>query len=306
MVFFQEMLFIQTKAPNFRSHLAMFGSSLIFGANYWIAKGLMPVYLTPAQIIFWRILVTTALFWITSLFITQEKVARKDLWAIAGCTLLGVVLNQYLFFLGLRLSNPVEVAILHTTSPILVLLFAAIIIYEKVTTTRLIGMLLGAVGALSIVLTGKHLNFSLDTMTGNIFIVMNITCYSIYLVLIKPLMRRYNPVTVMKWAFLFGLLMVTPFTIGPAIQVPGQNFPMNIWAGFLYVIIGSTFLAYLLVTFSLKKLSAPVVGFYMYLQPLVAAIHGVILYHEKLSPIKILAAMLIFTGVYLVNKRGRP
>ncbi|MHC1706890.1 MAG: DMT family transporter [Bacteroidales bacterium] len=297
------MLIINTRAPNFRSHLAMFGSSLIFGTNYWIAKGLMPVYLTPEQIIFWRILVTVILFWVASLFITDQKVSRKDLWIIAGCTLLGVVLNQYLFFLGLRLSNPVEVAILHTTSPIIVLVFAAFIIHERVTGKRIAGMILGAVGALSIVINGKHLSFSLDTMQGNIYILMNITTYSLYLVLIKPVMRRYNPITVMKWAFLFGLIMVTPFTIQPAMQVQFNSFPPNIWFSFLYVILGSTFLAYLLVTFSLQKLSAAVVGFYIYLQPLIAAVHGIIIYHEPLSMIKVIAAILIFTGVYLVNKK---
>jgi drug/metabolite transporter (DMT)-like permease len=297
------MLYINYRAPNFRSHLALFGTSLIFGANYWIAKGLMPFYLTPAQIIFWRILITSLLFWIASLFFRYEKVSGRDLMTIATCALLGVAVNQYLFFMGLRLSNPVEVSILHTTNPILVLFFAVLMVQETVTVKKILGMLIGAIGALSIVLSGKQLVYTWDTLTGNLFILMNIFSYSLYLVLIKPVMAKYKPLTVMKWAFLFGLVLVTPLTLETALRVPFQEFPVKIWAAFIYVVIGSTFLGYLLVTFALQKLNASVVGFYSYVQPLVAAVIGIIVFHEHLSMIKIIAAILIFSGVYLVNKK---
>lgn len=298
-------LLVKPMTPNFKAHVALFGSSLIFGANYWIAKGLMPLYLTPAQIIFFRLTVTAALFWIASLFIPKEKVAYKDLVRIAYCSLLGVVFNQYFFFMGLRLSNPVETAILHTTSPILVLIFAAWIIKERITIARMTGIFLGAIGAIFIVLNGKTLDFSSEHFLGHFFIILNITTYSLYLVLIKPVMIKYHPLIVMKWIFLFGMITVIPFTFQTAAQVQWDNFTGTVWFSFFYVIIGSTFLAYLLITISLRQLSPAIVGFYIYLQPMIAAIHGIIIQKEKMTMIKILAALLIFTGVYFINQRPK-
>ncbi|HRY31677.1 MAG TPA: DMT family transporter [Bacteroidales bacterium] len=298
-------IILHPTGPNSKAHLALLASSLVFGLNYWIAKALMPDYLNPAQIIFFRIVVSAGLFWLTALFLKKENVEIPDLWRIALCSLLGVVLNPYLFFLGLRLSNPVETAILHTTSPIVVLVFAAWILREKVTTPKLTGIAVGAAGALLIVLNGRQLSFSSDTFLGNVFILLNITFYSLYLVLIKPVMLKYHPITVMKWAFLFAMVVVFPLTFPAAMQVNWKAFPGIIWFDFLYVVIGTTYLAYLLVTISLQRLSAAVVGFYIYLQPLIATIHGIILEKEKLTAVKLLAALLIFSGVWLVNRKTR-
>ncbi len=283
----------------------MTAATLIFGANYWIAKGLMPVYFNPEQLVFYRVVTATSLFWLASLWLPYEKVPWQDLIRIAICSLLGVVLNQYFFFIGLKWSDPVEVAILHTLTPILILFFAYWIIRERITWTRFSGIMLGALGALLIILNGKHLDFSSDTFQGNLFVIANMTCYALYLVLIKPVMSRYHPVTVMKWAFLFGALMVIPYTVTPATRVAWQTLGQEIWIGFIFVVVATTFLAYLLVTMSLKKLSPSVVGFYSYLQPILASIHGTLLGKEKLTVIKVVATLIIFAGIYLVNKRIR-
>ncbi|MCX6271628.1 MAG: DMT family transporter [Bacteroidetes bacterium] len=290
---------------NFKGHLALFASSLIFGSNYWFAKGLMPVFITPAQIIFYRITTAALLFWLLSLFLKKEKIEKKDLIRIAYCSLLGVVINQFMFFQGLRFTKPVETALLHTSSPIVVLLFTAWILKERITLARSAGIILGAAGALFIVLNGTPISFSSDTFIGDIYIIINLTCYSLYLVLIKPVMRKYQPVTVMKWAFLFGAVVVTPFTFHTALQVNWSIYTADAWFSFFYVLIGSTFLAYLLITMSLQHLSPTIVGFYMYLQPLVAAVHGMIIHQEHLNWTKFLSALLIFSGVYLVNQPVR-
>jgi drug/metabolite transporter (DMT)-like permease len=288
-----------------RSHIALLAAGLIFGANYWIAKGLMPVWFTPAQILFLRVGTATALFWLAGLLYSKDKVAKKELVRIALCSLLGVVINQYFFFEGLRLTRPVEASILHTTSPIFVMLFAAGIIGEKITIPKVSGIVLGSIGALAIVVKPDGFAFSTDTFLGNIFILINILSYSLYLVLVKPVMMKHNPIVVIKWAFLFGFLFSTPFTISSIAAIEWQAIPSNIWFSLTYVVIGSTFLAYLLTISALKYLSAMVVGFYIYLQPLLAASIGWLFYAEQPTLIKGIAACLIFSGVYLVNRPSR-
>lgn len=262
----------------------------------------MPLWFTPSQILFLRVGAATGLFWIIGLLYPKDKIAKKELLRIAICSLLGVVINQFMFFEGLRLSHPVEASILHTTSPIFVMIFAASLIGESITWQKLSGILLGTIGALTIVIKANGVSFSSDTFRGNLFILANIISYSLYIVLVKPVMMKHNPIVVIKWTFLFGFLFCAPFTLSSVTEIQWNLLPGHIWLSILYVIIGSTFLAYLLTIFALKYLSAMVVGFYIYLQPLLAATVGLIFYAERPTLLKGFAACLIFVGVYLVNR----
>jgi drug/metabolite transporter (DMT)-like permease len=266
----------------------------------------MPVYFTPFQIIFLRLSTTALLFWAISLFLPKEKVIRKDLALIAICSLLGVVINQIMFFEGLRLTKPVETAILHTTSPIMVLILSHWLIKERVTAAKSWGIAFGFLGALTIVLNGQSLSLADTNLLGNLFIMINILSYSLYLVLVKPLMSKYHPITVMKWIFLFGFIAASPITAPSVPAIPWGTITPFIWFSLLYVVIGSTFLAYIMITFSLKYLTPSVVGFYIYLQPFIATITGILFYNSTITIVKVFAALLIFTGVYLVSKRPPP
>ncbi|MCF8217973.1 MAG: DMT family transporter [Bacteroidales bacterium] len=285
------------------AHLTLFGTSLLFGANYWIAKGLMPDYFQPMQIIFMRVLGAMLLFWFLQLFLPKEKVKTKDLLLIALSSALGVAVNQMMFFEGLNLTTPVDTSIIHSSSPLLVLMFAAILSREKLTLMKITGILIGASGALLLVLYGEEASFNSETFRGDIFILINISAYSMYLVLIKPVMARYKPVTVMKWVFFFGFLCVLPFTVWKLPDIQWAAIDSYAWFSLLYVIIGTTFLAYLLTINALRYVDASIAGFYIYLQPVIAAIIGIWLFDEVLTAHKIIAALLVFTGIYIVNKK---
>ncbi len=285
------------------AHLTLFVASLLFGANYWIAKGLMPDYFQPLQVIFMRVLGAMLLFWILHLFFTKEKVNKKDLWLIALSSALGVALNQIMFFRGLNLTTPVDTSIIHSSSPVLVLLFAAIIARERLTWMKITGIILGAAGALLLVVHGKEISFNADSFRGDVYILINISAYSMYLVLIKPVMARYKPVTVMKWVFFFGFIFVIPFSVGTLPDINWKNIDAFAWFSLGYVIVGTTFLAYLLTIHALRYVDASVAGFYIYLQPVVAALIGIIIFGEMLTPEKIIAATLVFSGVYFVSRK---
>lgn len=285
------------------AHLALFGTSLLFGANYWIAKGLMPDYFQPMQIIFMRVLGAMLLFWLLQVFLPREHVKPKDLTLIALSSALGVAVNQMMFFEGLNLTTPVDTSIIHSSSPVLVLMFAAILSREKLTMMKISGILIGAAGALLLVLHGKEASFNSETFLGDIFILINISAYSMYLVLIKPVMAKYKPVTVMKWVFFFGFLCVLSFTVWKLPDIQWENVDNYALFSLLYVIIGTTFLAYLFTINALRYVDASIAGFYIYLQPVIAAIIGIWLFDEVITAHKIIAALLVFTGVYIVNRK---
>jgi drug/metabolite transporter (DMT)-like permease len=285
-----------------RAHAALFFSGVLFGANYWIAKGLMPEYMSPMQIIFYRGLITMLLFQLLSLLLGAEKTSKRDIGRLAICGLLGVAANQMLFFTGLNYTSPVDTALIHAGSPLMVLTFSAWIIGEKASPLKIAGIILGGAGAVLLVLQGKSASAGSNQLLGNVLIFFNIMAYSLYLVLVKPIMARYSPITVLKWVFTFGFFMVLPFSVSEAHTVNWGHFSVSAWISIIYIIVGTTFLTYLLTIISLRTLSAGTAGYYIYMQPFIATTIGILFYNEKFTAIKLIAAVVVFAGVYLVIK----
>ncbi len=84
-------------------------------------------------------------------------------------------------------------------------------------------------------------------------------------------------------------------------EVEWSTFPAHIWMAFAYVLIFTTFLAYLLNAMALRSVNASVVGMYVYLQPLLASIVAIALSKDELNLAKVVAGLLIYLGVYLVS-----
>jgi len=288
-------------SSNLKAHLALLGANVIYGLNYSIAKDVMPAYILPFGFIFCRVLGAMGLFWLVQSF-TYEKVEKKDLLLIAVCGFFGVAANQLMFFYGLNITTPINAGIIMTSNPILVLIASAIILKNKITTFKIGGIFLGISGALLLLLFKTDFSFGSDTLLGDLFIFLNALSYGVYLVIVAPLMKKYSPLTVIKWVFTFGFIFVLPFGVHQFTEIDWASFTSSIWLKFAFVIIGTTFLAYLFNIYGLKKLSPSVVSTYIYLQPLLATVFAIWAGKDTLDWIKILAAILIFSGVYMVSK----
>jgi drug/metabolite transporter (DMT)-like permease len=290
---------------NFKSHLAIFGANTIYGLNYVIAKGIMPDFLLPRAIIFLRVSGTVLLFWLLQLFLPAEKVEKRDLSQMALCSIFGVVINQLLFFEGLNLTTPISASIVSTVIPVLVLLLSYFILKEKITSIKIGGIMFGAVGALMVILSVGTSGIQLHAMLGNAMIFANSISWALYLVLVKPLMKKYNSLTVMKWTFFFGFIMIFPFCFKIFVSSAYNQVPQNVWISILFVVFINTGVAYYLINYSLKTLSPNINGIYIYLQPLVAAIIAIALGKDKLTVIDVIAAVLIMVGVYLTTRQPK-
>lgn len=285
------------------AHLAIIAANIIYGINYVVAKGIMPDYLQPRMIILMRVMVASLIFWLVNAFLPKEKIARKDYFLLAICGLFGVAVNQIMFFEGLNLTTPINASIIMVGSPILVMVFSSLLLKEKITGARLAGIILGFTGAAFLILSHGQLTFASGTFTGNIFILINASSYGLFLVLVKPLMKRYKPLTVMKWVFTFGLLFVIPFSVSFISTTDFAAIPFNIWMSVAYVIIFATVFAYFLNNYSLIRISPTVNASYIYLQPFLATTVALMAGKDRLTWKEVVATILIFTGVYFVSIR---
>ena len=288
----------------FKIHSALLIVGIIYGANYSIAKIVMPYYIGPFGIIFIRVIIGTALYWAIDFINGPEKIKyKRDYLKLALLALFGVTINQLMFFKGLSMTTPISASVIMTSSPITVLVVSYFLLKEKITANKLIGIALGATGA--IMLIGiDGFNLSSDTFLGNIFILINAVSFSIYLVLVKPMMYRYKAITVIKWVFFFGMLMVIPFGFEEFTLVEWSNMPNEAWLSLAYIVIGTTFIAYLLNTWALQYVNPSLVGYYIYLQPVFSTIVAVSFRGDKLTLTEAVYSLLIFTGVYLVSLKS--
>ena len=277
--------------------------SIIYGVTFTIAKDVMPKYVEPFGFISLRVGGSVLLFWLVSFFGPKEKIALEDFPRIAAAALFGVALNMLTFFKGLSYTSPIMGAVLMVTTPMIVLILSAIIMKESMQKRKVFGIILGLAGTITLILYGKSMVNAPNATLGNLLVFINAISYGFYLILVKKMMDKYNAFTFVKWIYTFGFLMVLPFGWSEFNAVNWAEIPTDIFWKIGFVVIFSTFLTYLLNLVSMRELKPTTVAVFIYLQPLFATIFAVSLGKDELSWVKLLSAILIFTGVYLVTQK---
>lgn len=294
-----------------KAHVALLGANVIYGANYLIAKGIMPNKIGPSAFVFLRIVGAGILFWIIKSFI-KESIDKKDFLRLVLCGILGVTTNQLLFFHGLNLTSPIDASIIITSIPVMVLIFSAIILKEKITTNKLIGITVGGIGAVLLIWYGKSATGTGSSL-GNLFVFINACSYALYLVIVKPMMKKYNSLNVISWVFLFGFVFMFPFGIGDFLATDFAAFDLSTYLAVGFVVLFTTFFAYLFNIYALNYVAPSVNGSYVYLQPAVSfimvSIYAYVLMREKyaqdINLVKILSCLLVISGVYLISRKPK-
>ncbi len=277
--------------------------SLIYGVSFTIAKDVMPTYIKPFGFILLRVFGATILFWLISFFGPTEKIQLKDFPRIIAAALFGVALNMLTFFKGLSFTSPISAAVIMVTTPIIVLILSAIIMKEKMIKRKIFGILLGLFGTGFLILYGKSIGNAANAPLGNLLVFINAVSYAFYLIIVKNLMDKYNAFTFVKWIYTFGLLMVLPFGWSEYQEIQWAIIPTYILWEIVFVVLFTTFFTYLFNLVSMRELKPTTVAVFIYLQPLFATIFAISLGKDELTLVKIVSAVLIFVGVYLVTQK---
>jgi drug/metabolite transporter (DMT)-like permease len=285
-----------------RAHVFLFASQVIYAITFVIAKVLMRDHIGPFALVLLRALGSLPLFWLADLIFVREKTDKRDFPKLFLLCLFGVTINQTLFIKGLSLTSPISAAIMMITSPILVVIIAAFLIHERITWLRTAGIVMGFAGAATLMLhSGLNAEGKGDDPLGDLFIFINALSWGTYLVLVKPLMKKYHTITILRWTFTFSLIFIIPLGYGQLTEISWSTIPASGYAMLLFVIFITTFLAYLLNIYALKELSPAVVSAYIYLQPVLTAMIAIGTGNDSITFMKVFSALLIFGGVYLVS-----
>lgn len=277
--------------------------SIIYGVTFTIAKDVMPHYVAPFGFISMRVGGSVILFWLVSLFGPKETIDKEDYPRIVAAAFFGVAFNMLTFFKGLSYTSPIMGAVLMVTTPMIVLVLSAILMKERMHKSKVFGIVLGLIGTVTLILYGKSMMNAPNATLGNLLVFVNAISYGFYLILVKKLMDKYNAFTFVKWIYTFGFLMVLPFGWSEFNAIHWTDMPIDVVWKIGFVVVFSTFLTYLLNLISMRELKPTTVAVFIYLQPLFATIFAVSLNKDELTWVKLLSAVLIFTGVYLVTQK---
>jgi drug/metabolite transporter (DMT)-like permease len=285
------------------AHLSLLAANIIYGLNYSIAKSVMPDAIKPFALVSLRSVMTAGLFWITSLFMPKEPVKNKDLLFLFGVSFFGVVINQTLFLVGLDLTSPINSSIILSTNPIFAFVFAALILKERITFLKGTGLAIGLSGVLLLILQNGTPDLASSTFLGDVFTLINTISWAFYTVIIKRMLDKYHPVTVMKWTFLFGVFTNVPVGYHQWSTMDWSAISVSAWLGIGFVVVFATYLGYLLITFGLRRLSPTIVSTYTYTQPIIAAYLASMMGQDHIDLVMVISALLIFAGVFVVSRQ---
>lgn len=272
-----------------------------------MVKIISPQYIQAFGLNLIRVAVTVTLFWLLYLLKPRRGgIDVKDIPRFLLCAVTGVAVNQLLFIKGLTLTTPVHAALLILITPVFILLISVLLDNERMTLLKTFGLMLGIGGASLLILSKENSAIGSNLLIGDLLVVINAISYAFYYILVKPLMQKYTALHVIRWVFTFGFVLILPFCWSQFITTEWQQFGSTQYMALIFVVLGATFFAYLFTVYGLQHLSASAAGAFIYLQPIFSSLFSFIFFREEITVLKLIAAALIFTGVFFVNKKKIP
>lgn len=286
---------------NLYGHLFALTANMMWGLMSPIGKSALLSF-SPISLTTFRMVGAAAAFWMLSIFCKQEHVDHRDMLKIFFASLFALVFNQGVFIFGLSLTSPIDASIVTTTLPIVTMIVAAIYLKEPITNKKVIGIFVGAMGALLLILSSQAANDGNGSIIGDLLCLVAQISFAIYLTVFKGLTQQYSAVTINKWMFIYASMCYIPFSYYDISMIEWTSVPTVAIVQVLYVVLGGSFLAYLFIMTAQRLLRPTVVSMYNYMQPIVATIAAIIMGIGSFGWQKGVAIGLVFLGVYIVTQ----
>lgn len=286
---------------SYTPHLALFLVQLMFGMAPVLGKFALQTF-SPYSIVGFRVGGAAVAFYFLQRFGGTLALERtKDYFQFAIFALVGIVLNQLLFFKGLSLTTAVNTSLIAVTIPVFTIFIGYLLGKDTLTWLKTLGLVVAGTGVVILVDPTKA-SFSSDTTLGDICIILNSLAWAFYIVVSKDLLLRYGVLKAMAWLFIFASIINVPFGF---YFLPENVTEVGIipWLFVLGLVLFPTIIAYYSNAWALARVEPSIVSVYVYLQPLIGFIFAVIFLGEKLSLRVIIAALLVFSGVFLVTRK---
>lgn len=286
---------------NVQGHIFALTANILWGLMAPIGKSALMEF-SALSVTTFRMVGAAACFWLLSAFCKREHVDHRDMLKIFFASLFALVFNQGVYIFGLSMTSPIDASIVTTTLPIVTMIIAAIYLKEPVTNLKVLGIFVGAMGALILIMSSQTAGGGNSSIIGDLLCLVAQISFSIYLTVFKGLSQKYSPITLNKWMFVYASMCYIPFSYHDVASIQWAEISTAAFVQVGYVVVGGSFLAYIFIMTAQRLMRPTVVSMYNYMQPIVASIAAIIMGLGVFEWEKGAAIALVFLGVYIVTK----
>lgn len=308
----------QKKEPSKASSLLIGNICILVAAIFWglnvtVTKALIPEWMTAHAITVVRLVGGAALFWLVSLFLKCEQIEKGDWGKVLLGGFIGLFGFIFLFITSLKFGSAIDISIIMTLPPIFVILIGVIFLKRRPGWMEYAGVAVSFIGAAIVILGGashnvpEHHNPDSKPILGDFLAIASTVCYAFYLTILEGPTKKYKPVALLRWIFLFAAIPAL-FLIGGMDRLPILHTHEALpWIYIAFILICPTFIAYFLVQPAIRRIGSELVSIYQYLLPVFATVSAVLMINEKLHWIQVIAMGVIIIGMLLTTfgKRKR-
>ena len=286
---------------NVQGHVFALTANILWGLMAPIGKSALMEF-SALSVTTFRMVGAAACVWLLSALCKYVHVDHRDMLKIFFASLFALVFNQGVYIFGLSMTSPIDASIVTTTLPIVTMIIAAIYLKEPITNLKVLGIFVGAMGALTLILSSQTAGSGNGSIIGDLLCLVAQISFSIYLTVFKGLSQKYSPITLNKWMFIYASMCYIPFSYQDVAGIQWAEISTAAYVQVGYVVIGGSFLAYIFIMTAQRLLRPTVVSMYNYMQPIVASIAAIIMGLGVFGWEKGIAIALVFLGVYIVTK----
>ena len=296
----------EEKESNLGAYAALVGVQAAFGTFPVVGKAVLAVIPSVALVGF-RVGIAAILLLVIQRLRGRgmQLTCRGDYWRLAGFSLVAVTANQLLFVKGLSLTRASNTSLLAVTIPIFAMIAGAVLGTERLRAVKVAGIVLAAFGVV-LLLDPRNASFSSETTLGDLLIILNSLSYGLYVATSKDIVMRNGAMRSIAWIFLFAALVCVPMGAYSLSSVDIHAVRPIIWLAVLHIAVVATAVPYFLNAWALSRVDPSTVAVFVYLQPVIGFLMAVVFLGEQIGPNFIIAAALIFAGVFLVTRRLTP
>ena len=283
-----------------RAHVALLCCNIVWACDYPFYNLLLGKYIDPLAMVTASLVVAAVLSWVPTLWEGCERIERGD-WGImvVAAVLMGLIRKLMMMF-GLSRTSPINGSIIATIVPLIVLVVSVVAHLDKFTFRKILGLVLGLMGAVAVVLTSNMSSHANSEMWGNVMMICSGVVTAIYMVFLRRLVSKYRITTVLRAIYTISAVVILPFGMNSVIHSDFVDMNTHLWLAAAFVLIVPTYLPNLLLNYSLRYLQPTVSSSYTYIQPVLAVALSVAMGLDRLHADTVLFSAVLFVGVWLV------
>lgn len=283
-----------------RAHVALLGCNVVWACDYPFYNLLLGRYIEPLAMVTASLVVAAALSWLPALWERHERIECGDWGIIIMAALLMGVTRKLMMMFGLSRTSPIDGSIIATIVPLLVLVVSVMARIDRLTVRKILGLIIGFVGAMAVVLTSSVPAHAHSEVWGNVMMICSGMVTAVYMVFFKRLVTKYRVTTLLRAIYTISAVVMLPIGFESVVSSDMSAMDTRLWAATLFVLVVPTYLPNLLLNYSLRYLQPTVSSTYTYIQPVLAVALSVAMGLDTLHLDTVLFAILLFVGVWLV------